>query len=299
MDGTIVRCDARGGVHQDDVASQRHRAAAGQRNVDGHAALRGDADVRVGSGDVHSVRSLDPHARVPSQRIVPDGGGGVRVPRRRGPDAQVRDARRHKSHRERHLGPPTRRGEADGDAGERELPRVGPVRGHVPRGKLRRVARRGPAVAKAERDAGRGGRRGGARHPPPRRRRRRPRRAPPSARRRRRSSRAAGRRFSGEETPGASASSDFETDDDFDDARSVGSTSSFHSVRSAASSFGSGVGSWFGRRSSSGGGTDGGAIGRRVKITKTDSTSGLRRRRRGPDRCPRPRPRVSPGTAPG
>lgn len=66
-------------------------------------------------------------------------------------------------------------------------------------------------------------------------------------------------RFSGEETPGASASSDFETDDDdFDDARSVGSTSSFHSVRSAASSFGSGVGSWFGRRSSSGGGTDGG-----------------------------------------
>ena len=64
---------------------------------------------------------------------------------------------------------------------------------------------------------------------------------------------------SAEETPGASASdsADFETDDDFDDARSVGSTSSFHSVRSAASSFGSGVGSWFGRRSSSGdGGTD-------------------------------------------
>lgn len=64
---------------------------------------------------------------------------------------------------------------------------------------------------------------------------------------------------SAEETPGASASdsTDFETDDDFDDARSVGSTSSFHSVRSAASSFGSGVGSWFGRRSSSGdGGTD-------------------------------------------
>ena len=60
---------------------------------------------------------------------------------------------------------------------------------------------------------------------------------------------------SAEETPGASASdsTDFETDDDFDDARSVGSTSSFHSVRSAASSFGSGIGSWFGRRSSSGG----------------------------------------------
>lgn len=56
-----------------------------------------------------------------------------------------------------------------------------------------------------------------------------------------------------ETTPGGSSD-----DDDFDDARSVGSTSSFHSVRSAASSFGSGVGSWFGRRSVSSGGTDGG-----------------------------------------
>jgi len=47
-------------------------------------------------------------------------------------------------------------------------------------------------------------------------------------------------------------------DDDFDDARSVGSTSSFHSVRSAASSFGTGVGSWFSRRSGSSGGDDAG-----------------------------------------
>ena len=152
-----VAVDARGGVHQDDVAPQRHRAAARERRRDGHAAVRGDADVHVGPRHGHRVRSLSPIARIAPLRILQHGGCRVRLTGRRSPRHRVRDARRHQSHRERHVGAPTRRREAHGDARVRVVSRVGTIRGPILGGKLRRISRGRPPSAQATRHARRGG----------------------------------------------------------------------------------------------------------------------------------------------